>query len=90
MTTTSSSSIPRFSLQTEPKSHASTYYTMNNALRKDAIKLDDREQMAFTKSKNRLGSGRNSQFSVTKKNLQLDSNYKAYCSSYSRRGRMLS
>lgn len=65
---------------------------MNNALRKDAIKLDDREQLAFTKSKTRLsnrklGSGRNSQFSGSKRQLQLDANYKAYCSSYSRRGR---
>ena len=64
--------MPRFSLQTEPKSQASTYYTMNNAIRKDAIKLDEREQKAFTKSKNRLGSGRNSQFSGSKRQLQLD------------------
>ena len=45
--TNSITSLPKFSLQTEPKSHASTYYSVNNAVRQDAIQLSDKQQKAF-------------------------------------------
>lgn len=45
--THSISSFPRFSLRAEPKSTASNYFSLNNAVRQSAIKLDEQEQQAY-------------------------------------------
>ena len=54
----------RFSLQTEHKSQASTYYTLNNAVRQSAIKLDENEKNAYT--------------AINTKELQRDRSIKAH------------
>ena len=42
-----SSSLHKFSLQTDPKSHASTYYSMNNAVRQETHKLTEKQKKAL-------------------------------------------
>ena len=37
----------KFSLRTQPKSQASTYYTINNAVRRSALNLATHEAKAF-------------------------------------------
>ena len=50
------STVHKFSLHTERKSQASTYYSLNNAVRQQAIKLDERETQAYYVSKH-VGMG---------------------------------
>ena len=53
------STVHKFSLHTERKSQASTYYSLNNAVRQQVIRLDDREAQAYHTSKN-VGSSSSS------------------------------
>ena len=59
--THSAGSFPKFSLRTQPKSQASTYFSLNNAVRQSSIKLDQKETKAFLLSKmQRQPTGSNS------------------------------
>ena len=90
--TNSITSLPKFSLQTEPKSHASTYYSVNNAVRQDAIQLSAQQQKAFVFRRlasglGKMGQQRRPSRESTAQGERLfdpDGNYKAYCSSYSK------
>ena len=73
-TTQSVGSFPRFSLRTEPKSQASTYFSLNNAVRTNTIKLDENETKAYQQTKD----------SNSRRLLGHNDSKLQYCSSYSK------
>ena len=72
-------------MRTEPKSQASTYFSLNNAVRHQSIKLSEQEQTAYATAK--MATVNNSRGESQKtKLLDGSANSIPYCKSYSRTG----
>ena len=85
----STASIPKFSLRTEPKSNASTYYSLNNAVRQAAINVQEEDAQAYASnskmnSKNRSRQDPQRRLLVVPNGASEANATTNYCSSYSK------
>ena len=81
--TQSQSAFPKFSLRTESKSQASNYFSLNNAVRQSAIKLDEHQQDAYLQAR-LLDQPQTKGEKASRTKILTGESGKTYCSSYSK------